>query len=168
MSRLTAMITILIAVLAGCGDSGEGPGEKLSKPTTSKAAALARIEQLIKETAGAIDPEPRLELYRPSLNDAPCDYGGDAEDRVVVRRMYYLKGIPKDRIAQASQQVQRYWRQQGHRIEGLSADGIDAVGRSQPDGYQLALNELGDGSLGLGVTSPCVWADEEPKAAPAS
>ncbi|MEV5413479.1 hypothetical protein AB0K60_32185 [Thermopolyspora sp. NPDC052614] len=166
MFRITVIIAV-IAVVTGCSVSGGGSTDDVSQPAMTKSQALARIEQLIQATASELNPKPRLELYRPSLNESSCpDATGDDSSRVVISRAYYLRDIPSEQNSQVSEQVQQHWQQQGHLIEGVSRNGFNIAGRSRPDDFLLALDRTGEGALMLGVTSPCVSASEDPTATP--
>ncbi|MFJ2029631.1 hypothetical protein [Streptosporangium sp. NPDC087985] len=163
MSRLTAMIVAIVILTAGCTG-----GEAVNRPTMTEAQALARVEQLIKETAAVIRPKPRLDLYRPSLNPNSCldPTDGGSEDRVVMNRSYYLRDIPQDQVAEVARQVKQYWEQQGHYIEGISTNGLNISGRSRPDDFLLSLapTDAGDDVvLNLASTSPCVWPNGTPE-----
>ncbi|WP_433239303.1 hypothetical protein ACQPYK_32415 [Streptosporangium sp. CA-135522] len=132
----------------------------------TQAQALERVEQLIGETADVITPKPHLDLYRPSLNVNSCldPTDGGSEDRVVINRSYYLRGIPKEKLGEAARQIRRYWEQKGYHIEGISKDGLGVAGRSRPDDFLLSLSAIDDGDfLGLGATSPCVWPNGVPE-----
>ncbi|MDP9867153.1 MULTISPECIES: hypothetical protein [Streptosporangium] len=160
MSRFIMMVIVLAAVAAGCTE-----GRGVDGPTMTQAQALARVEQLIKETAGVITPKPRLDLYRPSLNLYSCldPTDGGSEDRVVVNRSYYLRDIPKDQIGEVARQVRQYWEQQGHYIQVTSKNGLDVSGRSRPDDFLLSLAPTGDNDvLNLEATSPCIWPNGTP------
>ena len=160
MTRLAVVVAVLAILVLSCGTPGEGMKDK---PPMSRTQALARIEQLVNGTADAIQPRPRLELYRPSLNEKKCVLSAERGlEGLVVSRTYYLDGIPADQIKDVARQVKDYWTSQGHVIEGISEDGIELGGRSRPDDFLLALSETGDKILGLGVTSPCVLLDGTP------
>lgn len=161
MPRVCFLIMIFAALATGCGTSG---GD-VDKPTITQAQALARVEQLIKETADMIKPGPRLELDRTSLELAKCHSptDGGSEDRVIVDRGYYLRDIPKDQIGQVAKQIREYWQQQGHIIEGFSKDGTTIAAHSRPDDFLLSLDGTGDDVLLLGASSPCVWPNGTPE-----
>ncbi|WP_433539799.1 hypothetical protein ACQP10_24900 [Streptosporangium sandarakinum] len=163
MPRFIAILIIAASIIAGCSE-----GEVLDKPTITEVEALARVEHLIKGAAAAIKPEPKLDLYRPSLNSNGCpdSAGGDSGNRMMVSRSYYLRGIPQERLAEAAMQVKHYWERQGHYIEGASANGLNISGRSRPDGFLLSLDATDSDNgvvLGIGATSPCVWRNGTPE-----
>ncbi|MFF5212736.1 hypothetical protein [Streptosporangium sp. NPDC000396] len=163
MLRLAVMIVAVALLVAGCTG-----GEAVNEPTMTEAQALARVEQLIKETAAVIKPKPRLDLYRPSLNPNSCldPTDGGSEDRVVMNRSYYLRDIPQDQVAEVARQVKQYWEQQGHYVQGTSPNGLNISGRSRPDDFLLSLAPTEDDHgivLGLAATSPCVWPNGTPE-----
>ncbi|OUC93911.1 hypothetical protein [Streptosporangium minutum] len=161
MSRLTVMIVAVVVLAVGCTR-----GEAVNEPTMTQAQALARVEQLIKETSDVITPKPRLDLDRPSLNVNGCLDPTDSgsEGRVVISRSYYLRDIPRDQVAEVARQVKQYWEEQDHYIVGVSINGLDISGRSKPDDFLLSLAPTGNNDvLNLGVTSPCVWPNGTPE-----
>src|SRR3954467_8290997 len=104
MRRPTRLVFAAALLVAGCASEAHTQEGTVSpmpdRPTITKAQALERIQELINGTVGAVDPQPTLKLYEPSLRDAPCDQptDGGSKDRIVVYREYYLNGIPKDRL----------------------------------------------------------------------
>ncbi|MGV9774546.1 hypothetical protein [Streptosporangium sp. NPDC003464] len=137
----------------------------MDRPTMTQAQALARVEQLIKETVAVIRPEPRLDLYRPSLNVNSCldPTDGGSEERVVINRSYYLRDIPRDQVGEVARQIKQHWERQGHYIEGVSKNGLNIAGRSQPDDFLISLASTGDDDvLNLGASSPCIWPNGTP------
>ncbi|MEU9832664.1 hypothetical protein AB0D67_14135 [Streptosporangium sp. NPDC048047] len=168
MSRLAAIIVVVVVIVTGCTG-----GDAVDKPTMTEAQALARVEQLIKETAAVVQPKPRLDLYAPSLNPNMCldPTDGGSEDRIVVNRSYYLRGIPQDKVSEVVGQIKSYWEQQGYRISGVSANGRNITGRSRPDDFLLSLLSAYDGDdvvLSMGASSPCIWPNGTPEPSSAS
>lgn len=168
------MIFICVALMAGCAtETGQTTKSRdvekfVNKPTITQEQALDRIEQIIKETVKAIEPKPKLELYRPSLNVNMCvdPTDGGSENRVIVARAYYLNGITQDQVGNVARQVRQHWEQQGHQITVVTPDGLDISGRSRPDDFILSLTPTGDANapiLNLGVTSPCIWPNGTPE-----
>ncbi|MEO3861644.1 hypothetical protein [Acrocarpospora sp. B8E8] len=138
-----------------------------NKPTITKAQALARVEQLINEAASAIDIPKKLELFEPSLGDDLCldPTDGGSEERIIVNRKYFLRGIPKDRVTEVAQRVKTYWEQQGHVIDGVSADGLVVYGRTRPDDFYVTLGWTADDVPTLAATSTCIWPNGTPEPA---
>ncbi|MEV2269667.1 hypothetical protein [Nonomuraea africana] len=123
-----------------------------------------RVEQLIQESVSAIDPPPQLELFRPSLNRRYCvgATDGGSEDRIIVTRTYYLRGIPKDRIVDVAQLIRTRWQENGHvvtEVNGLDTGEPEVSAQSRPDDFILSLSWTHGDVLGIGVTSTCVWPD---------
>ncbi|GAA2353788.1 hypothetical protein GCM10010404_02010 [Nonomuraea africana] len=151
---MTRTIVLLILILTGCAE----------KPTVNEQQATTRVEQLIRDTVRVIEPRPRLDAFLPSLNRRYCvdPADGGSEERVVVNRRYYLRGIPKDRFVEVAHQVKAHWQKEGHVItgvNGLQAGEPDISGRSRPDDFILSLSWTQGDVLGIGVTSTCVWPD---------
>ncbi|MEV0614035.1 hypothetical protein AB0I81_11990 [Nonomuraea sp. NPDC050404] len=138
-----------------------------SKPTITKAQALARIEQLINGTVSVIRPKPQLDLYQPSVNDGLCldPLDGGSEDRIVVSREYYLRGLPKSKEAldEVIAEVKAYWEREGHYISGENKEGLQLYGRSRPDDFLMAIGWEADDVLSLGATSTCLWPNGTPE-----
>ncbi|WP_248961816.1 hypothetical protein [Sphaerisporangium perillae] len=164
MRRLIIVIIAIVALAAGCVRGGKA----VDKPTLTQDEAVARIEQLIHDTANALTPMPRLDLYRPSLNVGSCldPTDGGSEDRVVISRTYFLRDIPKDKITNVAKQVKAYWEQQGHLIQGVSETGTVISGRSRPDDFLLSVDHSDNDVLALGATSPCIWLNGTPEPSP--
>ncbi|MGW6497473.1 hypothetical protein [Nonomuraea angiospora] len=137
------------------------------KPTITKAQALARIEQLINGTVGVIHPKPELELHRPSLNDGLCldPLDGGSEERIVVNRAYFLRGLPQDatKLREVIAQVKAYWQSQGHHIQAESENGLQLYGRSRPDDFYITIGRSEGDVLTLGSTSTCLWPNGTPE-----
>ncbi|MFI6740118.1 hypothetical protein ACIBI9_44955 [Nonomuraea sp. NPDC050451] len=135
------------------------------KPTITKAQALARIEQLINGTVAIMRPKPELELHQPSLNDSLCldPLDGGSEDRLIINRTYYLRGLPKDSLKEVIAQVKAYWQSQGHSIEAQSDNGLQLYGRSRPDDFFITIGWTEGDVLTLGSTSTCLWPDGTPE-----
>lgn len=151
---MTRIIAMLVLVLAGCAE----------KPTMKEHEAMSRVEQLIRETVAVIEPRPQLNAFLPSLNRRYCldPADGGSEERVIVNRRYYLRGIPKERFVDVANRVKAHWQQEGHlvtHVHGLETGEPDVSGRSRPDDFILSLSWTQGDVLGIGVTSTCVWPD---------
>ncbi|MEU7899174.1 hypothetical protein AB0B45_40760 [Nonomuraea sp. NPDC049152] len=151
MIRLSAL---LLFVLVACGETS----------ALNERQATERVEQLIRESVAVIRPQPSLELYRPSLNKNLClgATDGGSEERVIITRTYYLRGLPKDRFVDVAQAVKAHWQEQGHVItqtRGLDTGEPEIAAQSRPDDFILSLSWTQGDVLGIGVTSTCVWPD---------
>ncbi|WP_431894888.1 hypothetical protein [Nonomuraea sp. bgisy101] len=151
MIRLSAL---LLFVLVACAETS----------VLNERQTTERVEQLIRESVAVIQPSPSLELYRPSLNKNLCvgATDGGSEERIIITRTYYLRGIPKDRFVDVAQRVKAHWQDQGHVItemSGLDTGEPQIAGRSRPDDFILSLSWTQGDVLGIGVTSTCVWPD---------
>ncbi|MGW5682131.1 hypothetical protein [Nonomuraea sp. NPDC003754] len=155
------IIAVLVIALTACSEI-----QTMNQPSVTEAQAVARVEQLIRATVAVIQPEPKLDLFLPSLNNARCvgaTDGGSAE-RIMVNRRYYLRGIPKERFVDVANQVKAHWQEQGHvvtHVNGLETKEPDVSGRSRPDDFILSLSWTQGDVLGIGVTSTCIWPDVE-------
>jgi hypothetical protein len=163
--RLIAVLPS-VAALAACGVL---PGEKhLEKNTMTKQQASDRIEQIIRDTVAKLDPKPQLSaidyLSQPTTCIDPTD--GGSSDRTVLTRHYLLRGIPHDRNGAIGQQVKRYWENSGYKISSsvrLDTNEPQTTGFTQQDQFSISLTTGGDGSLGIGATSPCIWPNGTPE-----
>ncbi|MGV9306150.1 hypothetical protein ACWENQ_17580 [Nonomuraea sp. NPDC004354] len=150
------MILLLFLILTACAKA----------TTMNEQQAVDRVEQLIQDTVSVMHPKPDLDLYRPSLNRRYCvgATDGGSEDRIIVTRTYYLRGIPKDRLVAVAERVRGHWRDQGHTITqatGLDIGQPDIAAQSRPDDFILSLSWTQGDVLGIGVTSTCIWPDVE-------
>ncbi|MEV4580636.1 hypothetical protein AB0K16_46155 [Nonomuraea jabiensis] len=173
MFRSVMLIIAAAVLVAGCAPGGVLGGVmngSADKPTITKAQALARIEQLINGTVSVIRPKPELELHRPSLNDGLCldPLDGGSEERIVVKRAYYLRGLPKDSLKEVITQVKAYWQSQGHYIQAESENGLQLYGRSRPEDFFMSIGWTEGDVLSLGASSTCLWPNgtPEPSATP--
>ncbi|WP_143590831.1 hypothetical protein [Thermoactinospora rubra] len=149
----TFFVTFIL-LLSGC---------TINESTITQSEAIARVDQLIHETANTLTPKPRLELIPSSTTPGSCLDSGKPQGQVVINRKYWLRGIPKDETMSIAHQVRAYWKKQGHRIVGSGGPkNPDLSGESHPDGFILALSWTEGDNLYLAATSPCVWPDETP------
>src|SRR5437868_7293340 len=108
----------------------------------TEAAAIARVEQLVRNTAASIAPEAKLELIRSSLAPNPCMYDDvGLPIKFTINRAYRLLGLDKTRLLPIAQKTIDYWEKQGHTIIGTNGFDVGkptVSGQSNPDGYILA------------------------------
>lgn len=161
---LIAITILATGCTAGIGNSEQSKKGNVNESTMNQEQALARVEQLIKETVQAIKPKPRLDLFQPSLITQSCldPTDGGSQERIIINRIYYLRDIPRDQLSRVAQQVRQYWEKQGHLITNTSADGLNIFGRSRPDDFLISLQSSGDDLLNLGASSPCIWPNGTP------
>ncbi|WP_214321456.1 hypothetical protein [Nonomuraea sediminis] len=146
-----ARALVALLLLTGC---------TVNDHTITQDQATARVEQLIKDTAAALRPEPRLELIPHGTGPEECTHDSEPPGKVTINRAYWLREIPKSENMNISRQVRAYWQAQGHRIVASGKpDNPDLSGESQPDGFILALTWAEGDDLFLAATSTCVWPD---------
>lgn len=155
---LRPFLTLALAsCLTGC---------TMNQNTITEAQALARVEQLIHDTAAVLDPRPQLELIPSSATSTRCLDPGKSEQQVIVNRSYWLRKVPaKQQHMTIARQVRAEWERRGHLI--VSTGGFDVGrpsigGKSRPDGFNLALVWAEGDNLYLGAASTCVWRDGTP------
>lgn len=156
------ILLALVMLTAACTET-----RAMNQPTITEQQAVDRIEELIQKSVGVIEPDPQVELFRPSLNRRICvgATDGGSEARIIVTRSYYLRGIPKDRVVEVAEQVKTHWEKQGHLITGAEGFDIgrpDVSGRSRPDDFLLSLTWTEGDVLGLAATSTCIWPNGTP------
>lgn len=132
------------------------------------AQALARAEDLIRQTAGVLRPRPRLEPLAGQSTSSPClePHDDGAQDRIVVSRAYWLREVPGAANMEIARQVMDHWQRQGHVITstgGFQVGHPSVGGVSRPDGFILALVWSEGDRLYLAATSPCVSPDGMPQ-----
>ncbi|WP_157251404.1 hypothetical protein [Nonomuraea typhae] len=129
----------------------------MNQSRTPEDQALARVEQLIHDTAGALTHEPRLEAMPSFASPTACLDDDQPEAQVVIARAYWLRGVPKSENLAISRQVRSYWESQGHSITGIGRSGSPNLsGESRPDHFLLALVWAEGDDLYLGASSPCI------------
>jgi hypothetical protein len=135
--------------------------------TPRQAAFYA--DQLLRDTAAALKPRPRLEFSQVFSNDAgACPGGPDADRMAVVTRCYWLRDITGQDHAAIGAQVLARWQRSGFVITDTAGAGttrpvVGAV--APPYAFRLSLEWSQTGSCGwlsLNAASVCLWPDEEP------
>jgi hypothetical protein len=132
--------------------------------TPSQAAFYA--DQLLRDTAAALRPRPRLEFSEEFSDDAaPCPGGPDAGRMVVVTRCYWLRGITGGQYADIGAQVLARWQRLNWVVTDVAGDGttrpvVGAV--APPYAFRVWLewsDTGGSGLLSLNAASVCLWPD---------
>ncbi|MET7460714.1 hypothetical protein [Nonomuraea sp. NPDC005501] len=151
MNDVFRLFAALVLVISGCS---------MNQATATSTQALARVEELIHDTANALTPRPRLEPIHSFEAPSPCLDEDKSQDRVIVSRAYWLRDVPKTDNMSISRQVHTYWEAQGHHIiAGGNTNNPDLSGTSHPEGYTLTLTWADGDDLYLGAASTCVWPD---------
>jgi hypothetical protein len=136
--------------------------------TPRQAAFYA--DQLLRSTAAALAPRPRLEFSEEFSDDAArCPGGPDAGQMVVVSRCYWLRGLTGDDYAATGAQVLARWRFLGWVITDVTGQGttrpvVGAV--APPYAFRVSLewsDTGGSGLLSLNAASVCLWPDGSPE-----
>lgn len=149
-----ALLLLILLLTLGCA---------VSTSTLTEAQALARVNQLIYDTAQALTPKPRLEPLSSYSAPSSCLKEGTPRGQMIISRAYWLRDIPKSDNLAISRQVRTYWQARGHRITASGKDGNpDLSGISKPDGFTLTLTWAEGDQLYLGAASTCVWPDGAP------
>ncbi|MEV4753170.1 hypothetical protein ACFQVD_01195 [Streptosporangium amethystogenes subsp. fukuiense] len=160
----------MIGWLSGCAkESTMNDG-----PNISEAQALARVEELIRAALTGVTPTPGLDLDPTSLADHPCipNEGNILTGDIYVIRVYYLTGIPKERLVQEVRKIQTNWEKAGHKITNTYAfdQGKPQLSGRTGDDFRLALDTVDRNStlqILFSVGSPCFRPDKpSPSASP--
>lgn len=134
----------------------------------TKQQAIVRAEQIIRATAAAIKPAPRLERYPSIVEETSCvdPTDGGSPDRTVIHRTYWLRGIPRDRNGDVARQIKAHWDGMGVRYSSeVSLDGSDPriSGYTQPDEFLVSLSTNAGDDMYVSATSPCLWPNGTPE-----
>lgn len=152
--KRAAPLFLLALLLSGC---------TMNDQTITQEQADARVNQLIRDTAAALTPKPRLEPIPYGTGAEGCLTPGEPEEKVTINRKYWLRDIPKSENLNISRQVRAYWEAQGHRIVALGAENSPNLNaESNPDHYILSLSWAEGDNLFLASTSTCVWPQGRP------
>lgn len=155
MKRATPLY-LLALLLTGC---------TMNDLTITQEQADARVNRLIRDTAAALTPTPRLELIPYGTGPDGCLTPGEPEEKVTINRKYSLRDIPKSENLNISRQVKAYWEAQGHRIVAVgTGNSPNLNAESSPDHYILSLSWAEGDNLFLASTSTCVWPEGKPPA----
>lgn len=161
--RRAVVLAAFAVALAVSGCSGS---DLVFQPTITQQYASARIEQMLRGTAAALSPRPRLELYKPGSFVIGCFANPEnlADKRVLVSRDYWLRGITPRDNASIGEQVLRLWKQKGYRIVETLDIGQDSpqITAATKDNLSIALEWSDNGALSIGASSPCLWPDGTP------
>lgn len=156
--RTSMMVAAAMAVggLGGCAEKGATMNDR---PAMTEAQATARVEELVRQGVDGIDPKPRLSLFPTSLAEHPCipNEGNVSTGEIYINRSFYLKGLPKDRLAEAGLKIKENWEKAGHRF--TTSHGFD---KGEPrlwgvtgDEFDLSLSTAATMEITLTVNSPC-------------
>lgn len=170
MSRSGRLIAVplYVVALAACSVlPGDGGGKHMEKSTMTKQQAIARAEQIIKNTAVAVRPAPRLERYQSVVEETSCvdPTDGGSPDRTVINRRYLLR-VPPDRNGDVVRQVKAYWDSIGVKYSSeVSLDAANPVitGYTQPDEFLVSLFANAGKDIYIGTASPCIWPNGTPE-----
>ncbi|MEV2265612.1 hypothetical protein [Nonomuraea africana] len=155
MNSVTLAI-LLVLLMSGC---------TMYDKTITQEQADARVNQLIRDTAAALTPRPRLELIPYGTGADNCLAADAPEGMVSINRAYWLRDIPKSENLNISRQVKAHWQAQGHRIVAVgTGNNPDLNAESNPDHFILGLSWAKGDNLYLASTSTCVWPDGTPPA----
>ncbi|MEU0485837.1 hypothetical protein ABZ260_42545 [Streptosporangium sp. NPDC006013] len=142
-------------------------------PNMSEAQALTRVEELIRSALTGVMPAPGLDLYPTSLADHPCipNEGNILTGDIYVIRIYYLTGIPKERLVEAARHIRANWEGAGHKITNEYAfdKGKPRLSGRTGDDFRLALDTAKRNStlqILFSVSSPCFRPDKPSPSSP--
>jgi hypothetical protein len=151
--RVRAILSVaaLVAELAGCGGGG-------GNVSLTHAQAVSQVEHLISQTMARLTPQPKLQPYSSLSGDTNCeDSSGQQSSLVNVSRNYLLTGIAASDNSAIGEDIHGFWQKQGYKITESKGVGTAEpnINATTGDDYLLALQSNSEGTLMLGVTSPC-------------
>lgn len=165
MTARAARFPIAVA-LAGLALSGCSGGDPVFSPTMTQQHASARVEQIMRDTAAALSPRPRLEIYKPGSGAGPCvaNPADTADTRIQVGVTYWLRDIGAHDYKSIGEQTLRLWKHKGYMItntQGLGTNRPNVFAVTQDDFY-ASLEWSAKNLLSIGTTSPCLWPHGTP------
>ncbi|WP_207945307.1 hypothetical protein, partial [Actinomadura rubrisoli] len=122
--------------------------------------AISRMEKIIREAVGVLEPEPRLESIENLSQRSSCDPDdGGSPEQTVLNRSYLLRGVPQSSNGEIARKIKGFWDRQGYKIDSavrLDGNKPQVLGLDSSGDFSLGLITSGDGVLEIGATSPCV------------
>ncbi len=163
----TIPVALALALLAASGCSGSSVNHQ---PTMTQQQAAAHADQIIQDTAAALNPRPQLETDQYLTSTGPClddTNPQSAAGLVVVARGYWLRGIAQSSNATIGEQVLQLWKKKGWVIsstEGVGTGAPQITGLAKPYAFRISLQSSDNGALSLGASSVCIWPNGTPSA----
>ncbi|MFI7358516.1 hypothetical protein ACIBTP_31890 [Streptomyces avidinii] len=161
--RMAVTLTGLVFALSACAE----PGEQ-KKVMRDDQQVLARAEEIVQQTLGAMSPKPTPKRDgRYGAGACLADPGRG--DRQQVHISYRLEGVAGSAGRQLVRQVRDAWVERGYKFTSDTSDGDwSAPGTAVhmatvPDDYWMTISNsvtdraAGDGTAVLTVTSPCYF-----------
>jgi hypothetical protein len=162
-SRLGRIVPVLAAagLLAACS----GGSVSSSKPKMTPAQASTRAEQILRDTAAALNPKPQLEPDPTmTFTDQCLGNQAHADQMVQYTLTYWLRGITESQNTTIGAQIKTYWEKQRYDItdaKGL-AKGQPTINGFTRDDFSISLGWSVGGALSIGTTSPCFYPHGTP------
>jgi hypothetical protein len=140
----------------------------MDKKTITKQQAIARVEQIIRDTVSIMKPTPRLERYPALAEETSCVDPADrgSTERSVITRTYWLRGVPRSENRSIGVQARSYWESQNVKLThtvGLDSGQLKVIGYTRPDDFLVSLSTNTQEALAFTVTSPCFWPNGTPE-----
>ncbi|MGH4020428.1 MAG: hypothetical protein ACRDT0_14570 [Pseudonocardiaceae bacterium] len=132
--------------------------------TITQQHAIERVDRHIADAVAALPVDPQLTLAFEDLSSEcmdPTDNG--PRNRITVVKRYWLDGIPKDDNRSYFDALRQWWTSHGFRVlEDDQTGDMYLWVENNADGFRMSLQESGEGSVSLSVTSPCIWPNGTP------
>jgi hypothetical protein len=157
--RLVVVLLACAGALAGCS------GGNVSHNTMTQAQATARARQILRDTAAALTPRPRLGEFEPDPPPNQClDNIPDAARKVNVGGTSWLHGIAEAEFAAVGRQILDYWKKQGYSIQAARgfSSGRPEINAATRDGFLVSLDWSAKNLLSIGASSPCIYPEGHP------
>jgi hypothetical protein len=167
-TRWAIVIAAGVALLAaGCsfgGPPSDSDHRVKETPMMTYQQAVDTVEQLIRETVAALNPQPRLESHG-GVRTVPCAGPNDDQETgtSMVEHDYWLRDIDPALSDEILRQVRQYWSDNGYipvRENGKIGDAFHKIVVSHPDnGFRVSLT-VSQGVLIIRSQSNCVPTPE--------
>lgn len=162
---MTLILTMMGALLAGCGVVAITERDGDSMRTLSVPQANQRVEEHIADAVAALPVKPRLEA-QTDLGPLNCDDPSDQGPlgRVTVANGYWLREVPQESNAEIFETMHAYWLSHEYRVLDDSRDtrAPALFVESNRDSFRMSLQSSLKGNLTISATSPCVWPEGTP------
>lgn len=156
---------VLVAAAAIFSVTGCTPDGSKKQNTITLDQAHQRANTYAQEVSAALPDKPSLVPNSGGIIDTECTDPDDngPQGRMSAGGSFFLQDISQERIPRIVDFFHDYLTQRGFKVRTQESDFLVMV--NPKDGFRIGLQEGGEGSnksLGLIVSSPCVWPNGHP------
>jgi hypothetical protein len=156
------LVAAAIFTTTGCSNVVTGAG---MQNTITIDQAEQRANAYAQQVSAVLPGKPRLVPNAGGITTLECTDPDDngPQGRISAGGGFFLQDIPQERIPEIFDFFSRYLTQQGFQVHIQQSAVL--VMENPKDGFRVGLQEGGEGSsksLGLIVSSPCVWPNGTP------